>query len=163
MKQSWSLWKPARTPTATLEPAGEKVSAADSMWANLFSHCMSPVKGWSPQADTTSGRVPAARTARLSCCAQGNFFVCQVLPILFCIQKGTFLTISMVYGTQTRGCDFYFAQRKERKTGILKKKVLKQLKRISTPYPLMCATGITHSPVRRKKAFCCGHTIYLDI
>lgn len=49
-----------------------KYGAADSVWANSFSHCMSPIKGWSPQASAASACAPIALSAWLSCCSQGT-------------------------------------------------------------------------------------------
>lgn len=49
-----------------------KYGAADSVWANSFSHWMSPIKGWSPQASAASACAPIALSAWLSCCSQGT-------------------------------------------------------------------------------------------
>lgn len=87
-----SLWEPARIQTPTQTTAWEKIGAADSKWANSFSHCMSLVKGWSPQASVTSGCVPSTPSARLSCCSQGLETVAwsakppTLSPLLFHIQ-----------------------------------------------------------------------------
>lgn len=77
--------------------AWEKIGAADSMWANSFSHCMSPVKGWSPQADATSGCVPSALSAWLSCCSLGaRAFARSAESTPFILHSGlTHFTITM--------------------------------------------------------------------
>lgn len=92
-----NLLEPVKACTYSYAHTGTQPERKYSMWANSFSHCMSAVKDWSPQANATSGCVPSALSAWLSCCSLGTrTFARSAKSTLFILHSGlTHFTITM--------------------------------------------------------------------